>query len=107
MSAEVAWPMSTTSYPRTSRCCRARNAAEVGGAPPVGPVTGAALRFIAAAIGARSVVEIGTGCGTSGIWLLRGMRSGGGPDQRRCRAGASAAGPHGVPEAGFPATATG
>ena len=43
---------------------------------PVGPVTGAALRFMAAAIGARSVVEIGTGCGTSGIWLLRGMRDG-------------------------------
>jgi predicted O-methyltransferase YrrM len=54
-----------------------RHAAEVGGAVPVGPATGAALRFIAAAIGARSVVEIGTGCGTSGIWLLRGMRPGG------------------------------
>jgi len=54
-----------------------RYAAEVGGAVPVGPATGAALRFIAAAIGARSVVEIGTGCGTSGIWLLRGMRTGG------------------------------
>lgn len=39
-------------------------------------LTGAALRFIAAAIGARAVVEIGTGCGTSGIWLLRGMRPG-------------------------------
>jgi predicted O-methyltransferase YrrM len=52
------------------------NAAEVGGATPVGPVTGAALRFVAAAIGARAVVEIGTGCGTSGIWLLRGMRAG-------------------------------
>jgi predicted O-methyltransferase YrrM len=51
------------------------NAREVGGAVPVGPVTGAALRFLAAAIGARSVVEIGTGCGTSGIWLLRGMRT--------------------------------
>lgn len=51
-----------------------RNAAEVGGAAPVSPLTGAVLRFIAAAIGARSVVEIGTGCGTSGIWLLRGMR---------------------------------
>lgn len=38
-------------------------------------MTGAALRFIAAAIGARAVVEIGTGCGTSGIWLLRGMRT--------------------------------
>jgi predicted O-methyltransferase YrrM len=50
------------------------NAAEVGGASPIGPAGGAALRFIAAAISARSVVEIGTGCGTSGIWLLRGMR---------------------------------
>ena len=53
-----------------------RNAAEVGGAAPVATVTGGALRFIAAATGARSVVEIGTGCGTSGIWLLRGMRPG-------------------------------
>ena len=41
------------------------------------PATGAALRFFATAIGARSVVEIGTGCGSSGIWLLRGMRPGG------------------------------
>ena len=32
------------------------------------------LRFLAAAIGARTVVEIGSGCGSSGIWLLRGMR---------------------------------
>jgi predicted O-methyltransferase YrrM len=54
-----------------------RNASAVGGTVPVGPATGAALRFIAAAIGARSVVEIGTGCGTSGVWLLRGMRTGG------------------------------
>jgi predicted O-methyltransferase YrrM len=53
-----------------------RNAAEVGGATPVGSVTGATLRFVAAAIGAKSVVEIGTGCGTSGLWLLRGMRPG-------------------------------
>lgn len=42
-------------------------------APPVDAATGAALRFLTAAIGARAVVEIGTGCGTSGIWLLRGM----------------------------------
>ena len=50
-----------------------RNAIEVGGASPVGPATGSALRFLAAAIGAKAVVEIGTGCGVSGIWLLRGM----------------------------------
>ena len=37
---------------------------------------GGALRFLAIAIGARTVVEIGTGCGSSGIWLLRGMRPG-------------------------------
>ncbi len=42
-------------------------------APPVDAATGTALRFLAASIGARSVVEIGTGCGASGIWLLRGM----------------------------------
>jgi predicted O-methyltransferase YrrM len=40
---------------------------------PIGPAGGATLRFLAAAIGARAVVEIGTGCGVSGIWLLRGM----------------------------------
>jgi len=43
----------------------------------VTPATGAALRFFAAAIAAKAVVEIGTGCGSSGIWLLRGMRPGG------------------------------
>lgn len=52
------------------------NAERMGGAVPVSAVTGAALRFLAAAIGARAAVEIGTGYGTSGIWLLRGMRPG-------------------------------
>lgn len=51
---------------------RAR-AAELG-CVPVGPGGGAALRFLAAAIDARAVVEIGTGAGVSGLWLLRGMR---------------------------------
>jgi predicted O-methyltransferase YrrM len=51
---------------------RAR-AAELG-CVPVGPGAGAALRFLAAAIDARAVVEIGTGAGVSGLWLLRGMR---------------------------------
>ena len=67
-----------------------------GRRPPVSPATGAALRFIAAAVSARSVVEIGTGCGTSGIWLLRGMRPDGRAHQRGRRARASAAGAQGV-----------
>jgi predicted O-methyltransferase YrrM len=57
------------------RAARA-SAADLGGSVPLNPAGGAAIRFLAAAIGARTVVEIGTGCGTSGIWLLRGMRPG-------------------------------
>jgi predicted O-methyltransferase YrrM len=49
-----------------------RNGEDVG-ATPIGPGGGAALRFLATAIRARTVVEIGSGCGVSGIWLLRGM----------------------------------
>jgi predicted O-methyltransferase YrrM len=41
---------------------------------PVSPGTGDALRLLAAASGARAVVEIGTGTGVSGIHLLSGMR---------------------------------
>ncbi|MFT4008481.1 MAG: O-methyltransferase [Nocardioidaceae bacterium] len=51
---------------------RAR-AAEVG-CTPISPGGGAALSFLAAVIEARAVVEIGTGTGVSGVWLLRGMR---------------------------------
>lgn len=49
-----------------------RRGAELG-APPVGTGAGAALRVLAAAVRAHAVVEIGTGAGTSGLWLLRGM----------------------------------
>jgi len=52
------------------------NAERMGGAVPVSALTGATLRFLAASIGARAAVEIGTGYGISGIWLLRGMRAG-------------------------------
>jgi predicted O-methyltransferase YrrM len=52
------------------------NAADLGGTEPVLPAIGAALRFLACAVGAKTAVEIGTGCGSSGIWLLRGMRPG-------------------------------
>lgn len=44
------------------------------GAVPIGPAGGAALRFLATVLAARTVVEIGSGCGVSGVWLLRGMR---------------------------------
>ncbi|MGN7246367.1 O-methyltransferase [Janibacter anophelis] len=43
------------------------------GAVPIGTGGGAALRLLAAAVGARHVIEVGTGAGTSGLWLLDGM----------------------------------
>jgi|SRR6185369_522865 len=54
------------------RAARAR--AEEVGILPISPGAGAVLRFLAASVGARAVVEIGTGTGVSGTWLLRGMR---------------------------------
>ncbi|MGI8879924.1 MAG: O-methyltransferase [Jatrophihabitans sp.] len=45
------------------------------GCIPIGPAGGATLRFLAAALGARAVVEVGTGAGTSGVWLMRGMQA--------------------------------
>ncbi len=51
----------------------ARERAQEWGCTPIGPAGGAALRFLASALAARAVVEIGTGAGISGLWLLRGM----------------------------------
>ncbi len=52
----------------------ARARAEEVGVTAVGQGCGAALGFLASLLEARSVVEIGTGTGVSGLWLLRGMR---------------------------------
>ncbi|GAB3126076.1 O-methyltransferase [Streptomyces calidiresistens] len=41
---------------------------------PVSPGCGDALRLLAAATNAKAVVEIGTGTGVSGLYLLQGMR---------------------------------
>ena len=52
----------------------ARGQAREVGLRSISPSAGAALRMIAAAGSAKAVVEVGTGTGVSGVWLLRGMR---------------------------------
>jgi predicted O-methyltransferase YrrM len=42
------------------------------GIEAVSVATGAQLAVIAAALGAESIIEIGTGIGVSGLWMLRG-----------------------------------
>ncbi len=51
---------------------RARAHALELGAAPVSPAVGAQIAVIAAASQALNIVEIGTGAGVSGLWLLRG-----------------------------------
>jgi predicted O-methyltransferase YrrM len=52
----------------------ARGLAHELGLASVSPAAGSVLRLLAAAGSAKAVVEIGTGTGVSGVWLLRGMR---------------------------------
>ncbi|WP_035852603.1 O-methyltransferase [Kitasatospora azatica] len=52
----------------------ARSQAARTGVRAISPSGGAALRLLAAAVGAKAVAEIGTGTGVSGLYLLRGMR---------------------------------
>jgi len=54
-----------------------RQRAHEVGCVPIGAGGGAALRFLAAVLQARAVVEVGTGTGVSGTWLLRGMAADG------------------------------
>ncbi|HVW42079.1 MAG TPA: O-methyltransferase [Amycolatopsis sp.] len=55
----------------------ARGRAAEFGCAPLDPSAGAALCFLATSLCARAVVEIGTGIGVSGLYLLRGMAADG------------------------------
>jgi predicted O-methyltransferase YrrM len=55
----------------------ARERAEDSGAGAVTPAVGALLSVLAKVASAKSVVEVGTGAGVSGLWLLSGMRDDG------------------------------
>ena len=52
----------------------ARDRAVETGAGAVTPAVGALLSVLAKLSGAKTVVEVGTGAGVSGLWLLSGMR---------------------------------
>ncbi|WP_284704478.1 O-methyltransferase [Nocardioides bruguierae] len=99
----TAWAFTEGFVPEDEILAEARSRAQEMGVGAIDPGTGAALRFLTAALDARAVVEIGTGTGVSGLWLLRGMRADGvlttvdveAEHQRLARLGFT--------EAGFPA----
>ncbi len=71
------WTYAEAFVPEDDVLEAARARAQEVGVAPIGSGGGAALRFLASVLDARAVVEIGTGTGVSGVWLLRGMRSDG------------------------------
>ncbi|MFC7430816.1 MULTISPECIES: O-methyltransferase [unclassified Agrococcus] len=50
----------------------ARDAADELGITPIDPAVGALLKLTTATLAASAILEIGTGTGVSGLWLLRG-----------------------------------
>jgi predicted O-methyltransferase YrrM len=73
----ASWSYSEAFVAEDEILTRARERAQEVGVVAISPGGGAALRFLASVIDARAVVEVGTGTGVSGLWLLRGMRSDG------------------------------
>lgn len=66
------WKFAQESVIEPEHIARARQHALELGAEPVAPAVGAQLAVMAAASSARNIVEIGTGAGVSGLWLLYG-----------------------------------
>ena len=75
MSAQkpASWAYSEEFVAETEVIESARTRGDELGCAPVMPGVGAALRLLAASANAKAVVEVGTGAGVSGLWLLSGM----------------------------------
>jgi predicted O-methyltransferase YrrM len=69
----ASWAYAENFVPETELFSKARSRSDELGCVPILPGAGAVLRVLAAAIPARAVVEIGTGAGVSGLYLLSGM----------------------------------
>jgi predicted O-methyltransferase YrrM len=59
--------------PETEIIQRARHRGEDIGTYDTTPAVGSLLRYLTHLIGATSIVEIGTGAGVSGLWILQAM----------------------------------
>jgi predicted O-methyltransferase YrrM len=69
---DLNWKFSDDSVVESDAVARARQQSLELGIDAISPGVGAQSAVIAAATGARSILEVGTGAGISGIWLLTG-----------------------------------
>jgi predicted O-methyltransferase YrrM len=74
---QASWAFADAFVAEDDALIRARARSRAAGLRAVSPGTGAALRLLAGASGAKAVVEVGTGAGVSGLHLLHGMRADG------------------------------
>jgi predicted O-methyltransferase YrrM len=69
---ELNWKFSDDSVVETEALSRARQQSLELGIDAISPGVGAQSAVIAAATGAMNILEVGTGAGVSGMWLLTG-----------------------------------
>lgn len=73
MSAhDLNWVYAEEFAVETSVIARARELSLEYGVEPISAAVGAQIAVLAATIKAENIIEIGTGLGVSGLWLLRG-----------------------------------
>jgi len=70
------WRYATEQVAEPSSIARARAHSLELGVTPIDPAVGAQCAVIAATSAALNLVEIGTGAGVSGLWMLRGTERG-------------------------------
>ena len=70
----LSWAYAENFVPETDNAAAARANAQPLGVGPLGRGGAATLTFLAKAVGAKAVVEIGTGSGVSGLALFAGMQ---------------------------------
>jgi predicted O-methyltransferase YrrM len=71
---DINWKFANDSVVESDVIARARQHSLELGVTPIAPAIGAQAAVIVAAAGAGKLIEIGTGLGVSGLWLLRGAR---------------------------------
>ncbi|MFD6053457.1 O-methyltransferase [Agromyces sp. NPDC060279] len=71
---DLNWKYADNAVVESDAIARARQQSLELGIDPVSPAVGAQLALLAAASRAESIIELGTGVGVSGLWMLRHAR---------------------------------
>lgn len=69
---DINWKFANDVVVESEVISRARQHSLELGVTPIAPAIGAQASVVVAATGANKIIEIGTGVGVSGLWLLRG-----------------------------------